>query len=87
MRVFVRASKSSERLVLGGMDSDERCLQDVMEELHRLPWFLDSPEQKEAERLTLAFSCDGEIRWCFTRKLERKMVIEFCCKPPRQNEE
>lgn len=36
------ASKSSERLLLAGMDSDERCLQDVTEELHRLPWFLDS---------------------------------------------
>lgn len=45
------------------------------------------PEQTEAERLTSALSRDGEIRWCFNRKLERKMVIEFYCKAPRQNEE
>lgn len=67
----------------------------MSEELHKLPWFLGGLCLKQrkataageaAERLASA-QCDGEIGWCFTRELERKMVIEFYYKPPRQNEE
>lgn len=37
--------------------------------------------------LNLLLSSDDEISWCLIEKLERKMIIEFCCKAPRQSEE
>lgn len=39
------------------------------------------------QRLNLLLSSDDEISWCLMEKLDRKMIIEFYCKTPRQDEE
>lgn len=39
------------------------------------------------QRLHLLLSSDDEISWCLVEKQERKMIIEFYCRTPRQEEE